>query len=167
VSSGGQFTCRLTPRSRALFNGICPGSHRSLGTRTYPAAIGRTDTQRREARVDWSRDGRGRATTIEASFGNNADLLILRDRHEYRTRSRLRYICGGACAIFPAYVGVRLNAYAVVLEFKDGAVEKLRISFEDRAPVASFVKDLMASLHDLAGSVCQPELWLPRAPHTA
>jgi hypothetical protein len=56
--------------------------------------------------------------------------------------------------------------YAVVLEFKDGAVEKLRISFEDRASVASFAKDLMESLHDLAGSVCQPELWLPRAPHT-
>jgi hypothetical protein len=48
--------------------------------------------------------------------------------------------------------------FAVVLVFEDGAVEKLRITFDDRSSVESFVTDLMKSLQDLAGSRCQAEL---------
>jgi hypothetical protein len=56
------------------------------------------------------------------SFDNNADLLVFRDRHEYRTRSRLGYYAAGLFALFGAAFGVWLCVQLLVIwPSQDGA----------------------------------------------
>jgi hypothetical protein len=51
----------------------------------------------------------------KVSFDNNADLLVFRDRHEYRTRSRFGYFAAGVVALFGATFGVWLCVQLLVI----------------------------------------------------
>lgn len=55
------------------------------------------------------------------SFGNNADLLVFPDRHEYRTRSRVGYFAIGIIALSAAALGVWLSLeFLVFFPARDG-----------------------------------------------